>query len=240
MASLSQKEFTKNMKKAFTMIELIIVLVVIGIIASYTIPRIKRDIRAEAINHMLTMIRYTQNLALHDSKHNRFDPRWQRGYWRFQIANCSNGSGLYYSIGTDINHNRGIDQNESAIDPSNGKLTFWMGTQDCTKNNSATSFYIKVSPNIFITQKYGIKAVTFNSCQIYKDGRTRSSVRHIGFDRLGRPYKSFTKSIKPNNWGYIVKDCTIRFDFIDSSINSFTITIPNESGYAYLKENKNL
>ena len=227
------------MKKAFTMIELIIVLVVVGIIASYTIPRIKRDIRAEAINHMLTMIRYTQNLALHDSKHNRFNPRWQKAYWRFQIANCSNGSGLYYLIGTDINYNNGIDQNESAVDPSNGKLTFWTGYEDCTKY-STSSLYKKVSPNIFITQRYGIKAVTFNSCQIYKNRRTRSSARHIGFDRLGRPYKSFTASTKPNNWGYMVKDCTIRFDFIDSSINPFTITIPNESGYAYLKENKNL
>jgi len=228
-----------RIKKAFTMIELIIVLVLIGIIASYTLPRIKRDSRAEAINHILTMIRYTQNLALHDSKHNRFDPRWQRSYWRFQINKCSDNSGLYYIIGTDTNYNGSIDQDESAIDPSNGKYTFWVGTQDCSKN-SKSPLYKRVSPNIFITQKYGIKKVVFDDCKIYKYNKTASGAMHIGFDSLGRPHKSFTNSKRPNHWGYAIDNCVINFYFLDSSMEPFRIIIPNESGYAYLDENPNL
>jgi len=231
-------------RNAFTMIELIMVIVIIGIIATYSIPRIKRDERTEAINHMLSMIRYTQNLALHDTKHQRFDSRWQRAYWRFQIYKCKKGSGLFYMIGTDRSSdaikslNSFIDRSETAIDPSNGKFTFWDTSKECPKNTT-DALAEQVSPNIFITQKYGIKEVTFNACKIYKNGSTTSSAKHIGFDSFGRPHKSFTKSDRPNHWGYAVEDCEIEFKFQDNSIKPFVIVVPNESGYAYLKENKN-
>jgi len=234
------------MKKryAFSMIELILVIVVIGIIATYSIPRLKRDTRTEAINHMLTMIRYTQNLALHDTKHQRFDSRWQRGYWRFQIYKCKGGSGLFYMIGTDrsdnsnANLNGAINRNETAIDPSNGKFTFWDTRVPCPID-STDALNNQVSPNIFITQRYGISSVTFNKCQIYKNGRTTSSAKHIGFDSFGRPHKSFTATYIPNHWGVTVGNCKITFNFKDSSIKPFTIIVPNESGYAYLEENPN-
>jgi len=228
-------------KKAFTMIELIIVLVVMAIIASFTMPRLKRDTRSEAINHMLTMIRYTQNLALHDNKHQRFNSRWQSGFWRFQIFNCKGSQALYYMIGThtnsETNSNKSgwLNRSETAIDPSNGKFTFWRTDKSCPKS-SADPLMDQVSQNIFITQKYGIKTVTFlDGCAI-----NNNNDKYVGFDNFGRPYYKFKNSYKPNNYGYLTSDCKIKFDFTDSSINSFTIVIPNESGYAYLKENKNL
>ncbi len=235
------------MKKryAFSMIELILVIVVLGIIATYSIPRLKRDTRAEAINHMLTMIRYTQNLALHDTKHQRFDSRWQRGYWRFEIYNCKNSSGLFYKIGTDRsnnlehNLNGGINRSETAIDPSNGKFTFWDTRVPCPKDSTA-ALNSQVSPNIFITQRYGISSVSFNACPIYTSSRTSSDRKHIGFDGFGRPHKSYTRNSTPNHSGIAVGDCRITFNFQDSSIRPFTIVVPNESGYAYLQENPNL
>jgi len=227
------------------MIELIIVLVVMAIIASFTMPRLKRDTRSEAINHMLTMIRYTQNLALHDNKHQRFNSRWQSGFWRFQIFNCKGSQALYYMIGThtnsETNSNKSgwLNRSETAIDPSNGKFTFWRTDKTCPKN-STDILNNEVSPNIFITQKYGISSVEFESCSIYKNGRVKYEGKLIGYDSFGRPHKSFTKSTRPSHWGYAVENCNITFSFKDSSINPFTIVIPNESGYAYLQENKNL
>ncbi len=227
------------MKKhnAFTMIELIVVIVVLGILAAYSIPRIKRDTRAEAIEHMLTMIRYTQNLALHDSKHKRDDSKWQRGYWRLKINQCYNG-GLYYIIGTDDDVNGGIDRYEAAIDPSNGKQTFWISLKPCPKN-STDALNRDVSPNIFITQRYGINKVSFK-CKRYKDSAKYTTVKHIGFDDFGRPYVSNTDVNTPAHKGVAVDDCSIKFEFEDSSIDSFKIIIPNETGFAYLKENPKL
>jgi len=215
-------------KKAFTLIELIVVVVVLGILAASAIPRFKRDTRVEAINHMLTMIRYTQNLALHDSKHSPTDPKWQRSYWQFAIRHCSN-YGLYYQIGSDSNFNGKISNEESAVDPSNGKFTHWLGAKPCP---SPSSIDKDVSPNIFITQKYGINNITFrNGCT----GKT-----YIGFDNYGRPAISFGASTKPNYSSYMGTDCKLIFSFEDNSINPFTIIIPKESGYAYLEENPNL
>ncbi len=226
-----------RLKKAFTMVELLIVIVILAILASYSIPRFKRDTRSEAINHILSMIRYTQNLALHDTKHSIDDTKWQRSFWRFQIYNCAGGSGIYYMIGTDKNLNRGIGRAETAIDPANSKFTFWDRRKACPKS-SDDALMQQVSPNIFLTQKYGINSVTFN-CRVRTNRVYNSRAKYIGFDNFGRPIHSWSTT-RPNYWGHIVGQCRIRFNFIDNSIDPFTIIVEPESGYAYLEENNKL
>jgi len=226
-------------KEAFTMLELILVIVVMGILAAYSIPRFKRDTRIEAINHMLTMIRYTQNLALHDSKHLTNNSYWQRTFWRFEIKRCR-GETLFYLIGTDSDLSNTITRNETAIDPSNGKLLYWATGTSCPKNDTK-ALSDNVSPNIFITRKYGINNVTFRSCSLMIDGRSTSiSKKHIGFDNFGRPIRKYTTSNTPNYNGHAKTNCKITFSFEDNSIAPFTIVVPPESGYAYLEENRNL
>lgn len=226
-------------RNAFTLIELIIVVVVLGVLVTYSTQMLSRDSRSEAINHILSMIRYTQNLALHDSKHDRDNAYWQRSFWRFQIYKCKGGSGIFYLIGTDKDYNRGVNRSETAIDPSNGKFTFWDTRKACPKN-STDALNAQVSPNIFLTQKYGIKSVKFNACKIWTSGLKRSSAKHIGFDNYGRPIKSYSASYTPNYYGHVVGDCTVTFNFVDNSIKPFTVVIPANSGYAYLKENPKL
>jgi prepilin-type N-terminal cleavage/methylation domain-containing protein len=226
----------KKQQNGFTMIELIVVLVVLGILAVYSIPRIQRDARTDAINHILTMIRYTQNLALHDNKQLSNNPKWQMRFWRFEINKCANGSGLYYRIGSDEDMSEKLSKTESAIDPSNNKYTYW-NTSACPTSAIPSD----ISPNIFITQKYGINEVNFKSCTIMQDGISKSSsAQHIGFDSFGRYYKSYTASTIPNYNGVGVGDCKIEFKFEDSTIKPFTIVVSKETGYAYLEENPNL
>lgn len=55
---------------AFTMIELVFVIVVLGILSALAMPRIDRDLRQEAKDNILSSIRYTQHLALIDEKTN--------------------------------------------------------------------------------------------------------------------------------------------------------------------------
>ncbi|MGD9717776.1 MAG: type II secretion system protein, partial [Sulfurimonadaceae bacterium] len=51
------------MKKAFTMLELVFVIVVIGILAAVIIPRMDRDNASEAAIELQSQIRYAQHLA---------------------------------------------------------------------------------------------------------------------------------------------------------------------------------
>ena len=59
-------------KRAFTMIELIFVIVVVGILAAIMIPKLNRNASREAANQILTHIRYTQHLAMQDDKYENF------------------------------------------------------------------------------------------------------------------------------------------------------------------------
>ena len=91
------------MKKAFTMLELVFVIVVIGILAAVIIPRVKTNPVDEAAVNLLSKIRYTQHLALVDDKYGENTPTtpptvdWYKKRWQI------NFSGNTYSIVSDNN-----------------------------------------------------------------------------------------------------------------------------------------
>ena len=80
MKNLSKK------KEAFTMLELVFVIVVLGILAALALPRIDRDLRQEAGDNILSAIRYTQHLALNDDKINPSINDWQKSLWQVRFT----------------------------------------------------------------------------------------------------------------------------------------------------------
>lgn len=215
---------TYTNRVAFTMIELVFVIVVLGILASLAMPRLDRDLKQEAEESILSDIRYTQHLALRDYKHEFDDLQWQRAFWRIGFNGCT-GGGLYEYIGSDSNYGGGIDDNESAIDPANGKKMYW-GTASCVNGGDSNT-----SERIFITHKYGITNATFtgsgnNSC---------ANAQYIGFDHLGRPHQGFAGvagSNAPDYSSYLDASCTITFTMSDG--NTFAITIQPETGHTFI------
>ncbi|MFC2057922.1 Tfp pilus assembly protein FimT/FimU [Campylobacterota bacterium] len=209
--------------KAFTMLELVFVIVVLGIIAALALPRMDRDLRQEAADNILSAIRYTQHLALNDDKTNPFGGNWQRALW--QIRFMQSGSTWSYTIGANNDYTTGgtsIDKIEAAIDPMNGQYMF---------NDNPTNPLNDESPNIFITKKYGIDTVTFNNCQ----GTQNTTANHIAFDHLGRPHRGITDN-GSNDYRTYVKtgDCTITFTFQSSGITPLVLNIAQETGYAHI------
>jgi len=210
------KHFTYKTKFAFTMIELVMVIVVLGILASLAMPRLDRDLKQEAADAVLSNIRYTQHLALIDNKHSFSNPQWQRAFWKISFESCA-GGGVFLSIGTDIDYQGDTDRNEAALDPINLKPMFWTNTEACTNGGDNT-----VSPDIFLTKKYGVTAVNgTQGC---------NGIQHIGFDHLGRPHVSFSASTTPNYSSYMNSVC--RFTFTMSNSETFAIDIRPETGYA--------
>jgi len=74
-----------HMKKAFTMLELIFVIVVIGILAAVILPRTKTNPVQEAAVDLLSKIRYTQHLALVDDKYDASNTSWYKNRWQIQF-----------------------------------------------------------------------------------------------------------------------------------------------------------
>ena len=72
-------------KDAFTIYELIIVIVTIGILAAVAIPRLKTNTLQEETLKVVDFIRYTQHLAMIDDKYDPQDANWQQKAWCIQI-----------------------------------------------------------------------------------------------------------------------------------------------------------
>ncbi len=102
-------EYTNRV--AFTMIELVFVIVVLGVLASLAMPRLDRDIQQEAADSILSDIRYTQHLALRDYKHEFNNTDWQKAFWKVSFESCGSGSG-FTSIGSDVDYEGDTDKNK--------------------------------------------------------------------------------------------------------------------------------
>jgi len=202
-------------KSAFTMIELVFVIVVLGIIASLAMGRMDRDLRQEAAESILSHIRLAQQLALTDNKHLPSNPTtWQRAYWKVEFRQCGLGN-WSYRVGSD----RGLDggsnslaRDEAAIDPVNGK---YLWTIDCQ------NLQTQESPSVLLSKKFGISGLT-------PSGGCNQSV---AFDYVGRPHSSTDYSSA--DFSHIMtEDCTLTFDMSDGQ--QFQIKILTETGHAYI------
>ncbi|AKF24394.1 hypothetical protein YH65_02525 [Sulfurovum lithotrophicum] len=213
--------------KAFTLIELVFVIVVLGIMAALAIPRMERDIRQEAADNILSAIRYTKHMALLDDVTDPRNADWQKAFWRFGVRTCLAAEGdVFYYVGSDENRGGNIDNAEAAVDPLNGKRMLGAAGTSCASgvNNGA-------SPNIFISHKYGIKNTNmFTGC----GGGDADAARYVGFDHMGRPHTGFSGSSTPDYSTVLTSNCDLTFKFDDTSIPDLVIRIEKGTGHAYI------
>ena len=230
-------------KRAFTMIELIFVIVVVGILAAIMIPKLNRNASREAANQILTHIRYTQHLAMQDDKYENFvsdNPvRWFRMRWGIAFNNTSlqkcsiDEPGVVtwkYSVffdkrGKKIFSGNINSEKEVASDIyKSGKLLSggWSGI--------STDACKKINKELNLGKRFGITSVDF------KDGC--SGMQTIIFDEMGRPMRVASTTSGGAKRPYdrlLKKDCKITIT--DKRGNQTTIIIEKESGFTSIKEN---
>lgn len=206
-------------RKAFTMLELVFVIVVLGILAALAMSRMERDVRQEAADNILSAIRYTQHMAFMDNVILPTQSDWQRSFWSFGTQNTTGGEDIYYEIGSDKNRGGNIDNVEAAQDPTNG-----LRLNAANVSTRATNIANGSSPSIFLGKQYGITAVAYaGGC----------NAQHIAFDYLGRPHSGIRGSNRPDFSTLINRVCTITFTFTDPLVNpNLVINILPETGYA--------
>jgi len=191
---------------AFTMLELIFVIIVIAMLAVLAMPNFNRNLLQEAADQVAGHIRYTQHLAMNDDKFDPNDGNWHIENWQMQFKPLMGD--VYYEIYSDVNHGGNSDNNESAIDPL---------THEALDGNSEITN---------LTQKFGITAVAFsNNCH------AGASIGELAFDKMGRPYYYITSTQPAANHIYqylLTADCVIS---LQGAEGNATITVRPETGY---------
>lgn len=212
---------------AFTLLEMIFVVVIIGILSLIAISSHVRDLREESSLSVLNAIRYTQQLALQDSKVDPLNSKWQRKLWHIRFSRYNSGAQWFYTVSSSRDMDANVDKNEAATDPTNGKLFYNLGGDENIDSDE--------SPNIFLGKHFSINSVDFSGCKGYTGASKKlNSSTHVAFDQLGRPHKGIY-GVKNRYSSVMHKDCKIKFGFYDSSIDDFTIVIKKETGYAFIE-----
>jgi len=75
------------MSKAFTLIELIFVIVIVGILGAFIAPKVKSNTINQTKIQLISAIRYTQHLAIVDDVYNSNDNNWMKKRWCIYIKN---------------------------------------------------------------------------------------------------------------------------------------------------------
>jgi type II secretory pathway pseudopilin PulG len=214
-------------RTAFSMLELIFVIIVIGILAVLAIPNFGRDPLTEAANQIANHIRYTQHLAMADD---RFDPtnsNWSSELWQIrfrQLNDINNGSEneWFYEVFSDKSFDGDSTEAEEAKDPLTGE-----SLGNGTLNNTVDDNKI-----INLTRKFGIKNVVISGgTNIYGSTQPR-----IAFDNFGRPYRNALPN-SGDDWHTLVLTTDMNITLTGSDDQTAVVTVRPETGYVCVLDN---
>lgn len=225
------------MKKAFTMIELVFVIVIVGILSFVAASSFQRNTLQEAADQVVSHIRYTQHLAMMDDKFDPNDGVWYKGRWQIFFAN-TNGSGdswSYMMFSDSPNYTGTPDISEHAKNPLDSSR-YLSGGYSVGNIDVNSSFATK---EMNLGNKYSIQDIDFiGGCTI---ANTRE---RLFFDYLGRPFYGIahmqTKSYKDETNSKILKStCIIELCLETCATalagNKITILVEPETGYTHIQ-----
>jgi Tfp pilus assembly protein FimT len=203
------------LKRSFSILELIFVLVLVVIILTYTIPKNNQHSNLKAAVDNITMhLNYTRYVAHIDNKEDINDKQWQMKLWTLKFQRCSSDvGGLYYVVYSDMSGNTAaFKKTETLKDPLTNKYMY--SNSDCVVSDDESKY-------ILITQEYGIEDVDV-SCN------TTSAIGQISFGYDGKIYSQLSSNI--DNIKEITSPCKIRVYDKDRSFEEIVI----ESGTGYV------
>lgn len=196
-------------RRAFTMLELIFVIVIVGILSFIAASSFQRNTVQEATDKLVSHIRYAQHLAMVDDKFNPTLPNWFRNQWHIDIE-LDNNLWVYSILSAN-------NPNQYAKDPQNS-TTFLSGLSTVAQDNR--------SKDLQLQAKFGITSITFSNTCLTANNATGF---RLYFDYLGRPYGNKSTATTPYA-NLLTGICTIVLSNGNVADN-MTIEISPETGY---------
>ncbi|MDD3344472.1 MAG: type II secretion system protein [Sulfurospirillaceae bacterium] len=193
------------MKKAFTMLELVFVIVIIGVLSYFVTASFERSSLREAADQVIGHIRYTQHLAMSDDKFiptvsmskytnlarkNKepqyyYKGRWQLNFFNVAVETPANSFTAYVVFSDSPNTVAGTANYDGNPNQSGTFNEVARNPQDPTKyliGANHASFTLgdeHISKEMNLNTKYGVQLVSFlGSC---------NGAHRIAFDYIGRP-----------------------------------------------------
>jgi hypothetical protein len=168
-------------KNSFSIFELIVVVAILAIIASFVTfkkPSINLDL---ATKRVVMYLKYTRYLALKDNKYDPNNSEWFKSLWTFKFQRCKKSvGGLYFVIYSDSDGaSSHFKKRDTAKDPINDKFLY--SNNDCEADISDESRYI------LLTKEYGITDVKV-SCN------STNSIGQISFNHDGKIYSKLNQT----------------------------------------------
>jgi len=228
------------MKRAFSLIELLFVLVVIGILSAIMIPSTKTDPLQEAAIQLLTHIKYTQHLAMTDDRYNANrknddgDVIWYKERWQLVFSNSDyTGNRYAYTIFSDTSGNSTGDAtaSEIAINPQNPNQIMTGGYGDAKTIDFRDKDGFLGMPSLNIGRKYDIEDVQLSE---------GCSYNRVSFDYLGRPFTGRQSSLDvpyesnindSRRPGLVSENEGCKITLTHSSDTNITLRISKETGF---------
>ena len=201
-------DLNHSFRQAFTMLELIFVIVVVGILSYMAASSFQRNTVQEAADQLVSHIRYTQHLAMMDDKFNPTLANWFRNQWHLDFT-YDNNLWVYSVLSAN-------NTNTYAKDPLNAD-TYLSGLSTVPQANR--------SKNLQLQAKYGITTITFTNCPTANNATGFS----LYFDSLGRPYGDKSGANAPHI-NLLTTQCSIVLSNGNAADN-ITIDIQPETGY---------
>jgi len=217
------------MKKAFTMLEFLIVLLIIGILSVAIVPSMKSNKLREAAVQVVSHIKYTQHLAMVDDQFDTTTTDWYKKRWQIIFANYTHKNptvktNVAYSIFSDTSLSGKPDLSEIAKDTSDLNSILSGGHSNLDDVN-----YNDLNAKLSLSDTYGV--IDYD----LKGGCSKYSNSRISFDHFGRPMFGDISSMDgPYEDSYnrlVTEQCLIVLSTVDDSI---TIAVEPETGYAHI------
>ncbi|MFQ6342382.1 Tfp pilus assembly protein FimT/FimU [Campylobacter sp. VTCC 70190] len=228
------------MNRAFSLLEFVLVMLILGMVFSLGSIYLKKDNLLEGAIQILNDIQYTQALAMMQedlradelavAKREWFKSKWQIYF----IKSAATGYNQTYTIFLDKNGDGNANLGKSEINKDREiavDITHPNKLMNSGQSGVISKDDEKTTQRFNITKRFGIEKVEFKgSCS----GSTR-----LVFDKMGRVYSplknanyAYEKTLAKNN-----SDCIIR---LSSKKHTLCIVIDTLSGYAYIPEFKTL